>query len=293
MNLIIRCLDHFPLREHQHSIKEVLAQATNEVFMNKQMWKAPPSNGDLKKKEKDFHPVDHIRARLQVLKSEAIEHIIRRLNRQLWVIKRTEVQQMARQDSAKAAAQRRILLPSYGANTLGPLLQWIYQGKLCVGNATQLCELYELAEELGVTNLAHTCLSKLSAGAFDAIKQAESEGITLQTLIRNSQQRSTTGSQSEDHDPLVGVVWTVFKFVLQKKEPPTELEHMVVEAIANSADTELLAFLMPRMSHGILQQVAMALMSRLFGVKPYMGEKSKTESIKAEIPISQEAESKP
>ncbi|KAF2797958.1 hypothetical protein K505DRAFT_333838 [Melanomma pulvis-pyrius CBS 109.77] len=292
MGLIIRCFDRFPLHEHQHSIREVLVQATTEVFTNKQMWKAPPSTGDLKKKEKDYHPVDQIRARLQVLKSEAIEHVIRRLNRILWIIKRTETQQMARQDHLKAAAQRRILLPSYDANTVGPFLQWIYQGKLCVDNATQLCELYELAEELGVTNLAQTCLSKLSAGAFHAIEQANSEGITLQTLIENSQQRLVTGSQGEAHDPLVGVVWTVFKFVLQNKEPPTELEHMVVEAIAGSADGELLAFLMPMMSHGILQQVAMALMSRLSCVKLVPKEKSKTESIKAEIPIPQKAESK-
>jgi len=269
MNLIIRCIGNYPLREHQRSVKECLVNVTTKLFQDKHMWKSVPGAAELKKKEKDYHPVDHLLHRLQVLNSEATFNVLVQLNYQLWVIKCAEVE-LARTSNLKAAAQRRLLLPKADLDTIGPLLQWLYQGNLHIRTPAQLCKVYGLAESLGVTNLAQTCLSKLSTEAFDAIKHAASEGMTLRALIDSSR----ASSQKDQHDPdkpFAGIVWTVFKFVLQHQDPPMELQHMVIEAIADSADNALIKSLIPKMSVEILQQLARALMSRWSSAAPYMG----------------------
>lgn len=268
MNLINRCISSYPLPEHQDSVKECLVNATTKLFQDKHMWKSAPSSAELKKKEKDYHPVDHLRHRLQVLHSEATLNVLVQLNYELWDIKRAEVE-LARTSNLKAAAQRKLLLPNVDLDTVGPFLQWLYQGRLQIRTPKQLCKVYGLAENLGVTNLAQTCLSKLSTKAFDAIKRAASDGMTLRALI-DSAQASSQEDQHDPDDPFAGIVWTVFEFVLQHEDPPMELQHMVIEAIADSADNELLDSLIPKMSVGILQKLIKALMSRWSSVAPYM-----------------------
>jgi hypothetical protein len=269
MNLIIRCIGNYPVREHQHSVKDCLVDATTKLFQDKHMWKNAPGASELKKKEKDYHPVNHLRHRLQVLNSEAIFNVLMQLNYQLWVIKCAEVD-LARTSNLRAAAQRKLLLPNNDLDTISPLLQWLYQGRLHIRTPVQLCKVYGLADNLGVTNLTQTCLSRLSTEAFDAIKRATSEGMTLRALI-DSSQASSQKDQPDPDKPFAGIVWTVFEFVLQHQNPPMELQHMVIEAIANSADNALVKSLIPKMSVGILQQLTRALMSRWSGAAPYMG----------------------
>jgi hypothetical protein len=62
----------------------------------------------------------------------------------------------------------------------------------------------------------------------------------------------------------------VFEFVLQHEDPPMELQHMVIEAIADSADSGLLDSLITKMSVRILQNLIKALMSRWSSATPYM-----------------------
>jgi hypothetical protein len=268
MNLIIRCINSYPLPEHQDSVKECLVMATTKLFQDKHMWKCAPNAAELKKKEKDYHPVDHLRHRLQVLHSEAILYVLVQLNCKLWDIKRAEVK-LVRTSTLKAAAHRKLLLPNVDLDTIGPLLQWLYQGKLDLRTPKQLCKVYGLAEDLGVTNLAQTCLRRLSTEAFDAIKRAASEGMPLRALI-DSAQASSQEDQHNPDNPFAGIVWTVFEFVLQHEDPPMELQHMVIEAIADSADSGLLDSLIPKMSVRILQNLIKALMSRWSSATPYM-----------------------
>jgi hypothetical protein len=268
MNLIIRCIGSYPLPDYQDSVRECLVKATTKQFQDKHMWKSAPSTADLKKKEKDYHPVDHLRHRLQVLNSEAIQHVLSELNRTLWNIKQAEVR-LASTNSLKAAAQRKLLLPHANLDTIGPLLQWLYQRKLEFRTSAQLCKVYQLAEDLGITNLAQTCLSKLCTETLSAIERAASDGMTLRALLNSSQGLSQEDTQNADGS-LAGIVWSVFEFVLQHQEPPMELQRIVIESLADSADNELIDMLAPKMGIRILQQLVKALMSRWSNAKSYM-----------------------
>jgi hypothetical protein len=265
------------------------------------MWKSAPSTADLKKKDKDYHPVDHLRHRLQVLRSEAIQLVLARLNRKLWDIKHAEVT-LARKDYVAAAAQRNLLLPEADLDTIGPLLQWLYQGNLETRTSAQLCKVYGLAEDLGVTNLAQTCLSRLSTKSLHAIERAASDGMTLRALINSSQALVHEDQQNAD-DSSAGSVWSVFEFVLQHRDPPMQLQRIVIESLADSADIELIEMLTPKMGIGISQQLVKALMSRWSNAKPYMdvivkqgelryqGEKSESGSFTVEPQSQKKVES--
>jgi hypothetical protein len=268
MNLIIRCIGSYPLPDYQNSVRECLVKATAKLFQDKHMWKSAPNTADLKKKEKDYHPVDHLRHRLQVLNSEAIQHVLSELNRTLWNIKQVEAR-LASTEPLKAAAQRKLLLPDVDLDTIGPLLQWIYQSKLKFRTSAQLCKVYQLAEDLGVTNLAQTCLSMLRTETLSAIQCAASDGMTLRALLYGSQGLSQEDPQNTDGS-LAGIVWSVFEFVLQHHDPPMELQRIVIDSLADSADNELVDLLAPKMGIQILQQLVQALMSRWSNAKPYM-----------------------
>ena len=84
-----------------------------------------------------------------------------------------------------------------------------------------------------------------------------------------------------------------------------KLQHMVIEAIADSADIGLLDSLIPKMSVGVFRQLSKALMSRWSSVAPYIdliakqgdlesqGGKSEVGSPKTELQGPEKLESTP
>jgi hypothetical protein len=83
---------------------------------------APQSKTGLQKK--DLRGMG-IQPRLNCLQSKAVFAIAQRLSEQLREIKHSE-KQAAKTDTAKAAAQRRIILPQFEDREVKSLVQWTY-----------------------------------------------------------------------------------------------------------------------------------------------------------------------
>ncbi|KAF2704706.1 hypothetical protein K504DRAFT_537730 [Pleomassaria siparia CBS 279.74] len=266
--IILVCLHKYPLREHQSDIKDFLASVINSLVKINKLLRAPPSNGGIKKR--DLPAEDDVRSRLYLLNAEGIGQVTRELHDKLWEIKYTERKKVARDNRHKAAAQNRILLPYHDADTLGYLIRFIYSETLDYGSTAQLCKLYGLAEELGVSMLALRCLTKLSNAALDAIEHANAHGITIRALLDPDSQVSNDRDPQKAYNGFEGVVGIIVTFVLNHQDPPPQLRKIVVDAIVESADLELLADLQASMKPGLARDIMMALMLRWTEAKPYM-----------------------
>ncbi|KAF2119405.1 hypothetical protein BDV96DRAFT_596136 [Lophiotrema nucula] len=261
MNLIIRCLKNYPLLEHQTLVRSELEQATDRVFHNKDLWKSPIPNATSLKKKISDNPIEDVRIRLQCLTSEAVCHVTEALYRRLFEIKNFEVRS-AKMNKRKAAAQRILYLPQFEADAIGAFVGWIYQKeKLNFDTAKGLCDLYILADALDVKDLAATCLNKLASAAYDAVNQARENGTGIRALLQKAQSPEAAVEEPMV-DPLADIVPTVFEYVQQAPTPPQVLETLVIDAIADSKDEELIEFLRPSLDLPMALKLCQAFMVR-------------------------------
>jgi hypothetical protein len=295
MALITGAYSKFPLSEYQAGIKKALEAITDEKFQDNKLWKVPPSNGGVKRAD---YPSWGIAPRLQLMKPEAVLAVLKRLLLALRNLK-TQEESKASKDSIKAAAQRRIVLPNADEDTVGSLLHWAYNNELHFLDASHLCNIYELAERLGLQELTEICLAKLSNAASAAIEDAEVAGISLRELLDGIQIAADDRPEGA-RDPLSDVVRTVFTFVLQQKRPPVILCHLVIEAVANSADPILVETSLKFMTGEMKSQLCLALSYRLFKLtkvtlgqtRSHNSNDSSNVSVKSEVPSNVDAEMK-
>jgi hypothetical protein len=119
--LIVRIYEHHPLSTHRGHIQQIVDEIVTEQ-VSKRNVTAPQSKTVLQKK--DLKGMG-IQPRLKGLQSKAVFAITQRLSEQLRQIKHTE-KQAAQTNRAKAAAQRRIILPQFEDREVRSLVQWTY-----------------------------------------------------------------------------------------------------------------------------------------------------------------------
>ena len=295
MPLITRAYSKFPLLEYQTAIKKALEATTDEQFQDSKLWKVPPSSGGLKRAD---YPSSVIVPRLKLMKPEAVLAVLSRLYRALRKIK-TQEEDKASRDSIKAAAQRRVILPYVDEDIVGSLLHWIYNNELHFLDAAHLCNICEMAERLGLQELTDSCLAKLSSAASAALEHAGAANIPLRDLLEEIQTAVDSGTEAA-RDPLSGVVRIVFTFVLRQKCPPAILKHLVIEAVANSADPSVVDTSLGMMTGEMKDQLCMALSHRLSKLnnitlkrkRGHNSDASSGASVKSENPNNLDAEMK-
>lgn len=212
--------------------------------------------------------MDDVRGRLAMLRDEAVYTVLERLKCSLRLMKSKEKRE-AYGSVIKAAAQGRILLPKDDPATVLALVQWLYKDGLLFSGANHLCDIQALADRLGITQLSAECMDLLSSATSSILRQAKCQGLTLKSLLSETFQAQDRGHEPDsDGDPLTSfsLIGDVFKIVLKKEKPPTVLQDLVVEAIADSGDLELFNELLPVISYDMRGEIGVAMM-RLAKVK--------------------------
>ncbi|KAJ4299378.1 hypothetical protein N0V90_004623 [Kalmusia sp. IMI 367209] len=258
-SLILECLNNFPLAEYQDILIKVLADATDKEFQDNDMFKVSPKEA---KAVRPNFPKEDVRARLQQLKPKAIFNVTARLRLALRNLK-SRVKKNAEKDVVKAAAQWRVILPQATSAAVDSLVEWIYKGSLSFTDAEHLVQISALANKLGVMKLADACMDKLYQATLRCINHAKSKGITLHKLLLEASQEPTQEQNvSINDDPLstAGVVGMVFKLVFQQEKPPVIVQNLVVDAIAESEDENLVAELLPVLNSNLRGHITMAVM---------------------------------
>lgn len=256
MNLIVGAYKASPLLHYQLEVRQTLETRTEELLQIKHMLKESGSAGGIRKKD---IPSSSLLHRLQLLKPEAVLSVLRHLHQTLERIKATE-DKKAIIDEIKAAAKERIYLTDADSDSIGSLVHWVYFGKLQSCDADRLCKIHGLAERLGLTALEDQCLATLSGAASLAIDNAATAGVSLHDLL----DENNAGNLGES---LPGVVRAVFTVVVQRTEPPKALKRLIIDAIANSADVNVVETSLGIMSHELTKGLCMALTKQLCGFR--------------------------
>ncbi|KAF2185992.1 hypothetical protein K469DRAFT_463326, partial [Zopfia rhizophila CBS 207.26] len=204
--LIIDCCKRYPLPEYRPGIQERLTE--------------PKKNA-----------AETVRIRLRHLNKHTVRMFTEYLYAKLCRIKRTR-KNKARADRVRATAHDRIVLPGFGSISITSLIYWMYEGKLHFDNSGRLCQLLGLADELGIEDLADTCMSKLSTAAIDAIQRSNTEGHCLHRLLETPQ--ADASSMSGSSASRKTVVKAIFYYVFSDKKTPLLLQRLAVDAIASS-----------------------------------------------------------
>jgi hypothetical protein len=119
--LIVQIYERYPLSFHreriQHTVDEVITEQVTKRNVTAAHSKTVLQKKDLKSMG--------IQPRLKGLQSKGVFAVAQRLSEHLRQIKYSE-KQAAKTDRAKAAAQRRIILPHYDDREVKSLVQWTY-----------------------------------------------------------------------------------------------------------------------------------------------------------------------
>jgi hypothetical protein len=188
-----------------------------------------------KHKKKDFRETPW-QSRLAALDSEGLLAVLDCLSAKLRKLKVRE-KEIAKKDSLKAAAQRRLILHNEKDETVQALLAWIYQDKLEYRNADQLYAIFRLADELGVETLADACLTKLCNDTSSSLQHARVHKLPLQYLLGYG--LSATSEANHPDVPIDNVVAIVFRHMTKDENTPKQLLRIFVDALAESLDAEL------------------------------------------------------
>jgi hypothetical protein len=258
MSLLSKCLKHYPLLEYQVPLRNRLEKSTDDRFKETKNWKGP---ADANLKRIHFAQVLN---RLQLLKVEHVITLVQDLYESLRNIKAKE-KKKALTDKVKAAAQMRIILPTYDGVTVGCVVSWIYQQKLHFSDAYQLYQIYQLSDMLGVEALAEICVNKMLSAATESIKLATSQGLGLSALLDQDRDQFPTNENRVD-DPLAAIVPMLFTRVLKDGKAPDVLQNLVITSIADSRDLDLFYILKDLFGRSMALDLAEALMKRMCGV---------------------------
>jgi hypothetical protein len=248
IEIIVACEKIYPLAEHRHSVRSCLRTVVDEQFKNGKAWKVPGSINATKKRS-----MEDIQSRLQVLNTNAIFFVTQRLSRFLSKTKNMDIAGCKINDR-KAAAHGQIMLPDLDETIVGKFVDWLYERKLPHCSATDLCNMYHLANHLGVEILAEQCLDMLTNAALPVIENASVNGSSLRELL--NEERPDTNANA----PLANVIPTIFNYVMQDPKAPYVLQHLVVRTIAEGADEEVYNLVEPRLTLGLSLQLNRALL---------------------------------
>ncbi|KAF2871596.1 hypothetical protein BDV95DRAFT_44174 [Massariosphaeria phaeospora] len=231
--LIMKCHSSYPLVLYRDQVRERIEKAIDVLFQDDRCFKVPPSKAGFKRK--DF-PCAEVRNRLQLLFPQLFQKIVYELLVSLLKVKKKELK-AAEKDHVKAAAQGKIFLPKFDRRTIEFFMFWLYTREFRFEDAHQLCKLHTLAEELGVRDLAATCLSRLSNAHLSTIELAYANGYDLKGLLDGSASKLfKQGIQDGSTDGLADAATAVFRYVLIEKGPSEAIQELVLEAVADSRD---------------------------------------------------------
>ncbi|KAH7130150.1 hypothetical protein B0J11DRAFT_566233 [Dendryphion nanum] len=236
LTIIHRLIKSYPLIEYQKRIQNLISTYLDQAFADKANHQVPPTSGSTKKKslyqeEAIEHRLQHLSIPGVLVVGQGVFEILRRI--------KLKEKELATQDRAKAAAQRNIYLPNTEESTLNSVVHWIYRGELRFENASNLCKVQSLAEELSIRDLAESCLSKLYTSARDALKRCYDEGIGIQTLLIGSEGTEVLSPTSLNSTQPNNMFHTVFMHALTTENAPDLLQELVADSIAFEGDSGL------------------------------------------------------
>ncbi|KAJ4373106.1 hypothetical protein N0V83_003397 [Neocucurbitaria cava] len=232
--LILHIFEKHPLLEYQAETRKVIVDAVEDQITKK--------NTRVKRDSKEWSRNMSVRARIPLLKSHAVQTVAQSLYVRLHQVKKMEAQK-AKDDSVKAIAQKRLILPGIEETAILSFVQWIYQRPMQCEEPDMLYAVLNLATKLGVEALAETCLSKLYNAAADSIQHARANAVPIHTLL---------GYGSGAADPVLEIV---FINVFKDKSPPKRLLKLVIDTLAHCLDFELWAHLRELIGHEMALQL--------------------------------------
>jgi hypothetical protein len=248
VDLITSSVKDHPFPSTREQLRKDIISSVNEQIDQKRT----------KQKKKDFRETPW-QARLAALDSEGLLAVLDGLSAKLRKLKVRE-KEIAKKDSLKAAAQRRLILHNEKDETVQALLAWIYQEKLEYRNADQLYAIFRLADELGVEMLADSCLTKLCNDTSSSLQHARIHKLPLQYLLGYG--LSASSEVNHPNVPIDNVVAIVFKHMIKDESTPKQLLRIFVDALAESLDAELWESLRDVLSREKMAALIEALLAR-------------------------------
>lgn len=245
--LMLPILFKFPLEDHHKDLEHAVDETVDKLFTDKENHLCPPSTGGLKKK---LYKEDTVTQRVRRLSNVGVRALSQKMIGFLDDI-RLQESALAYKDPVKAAAQGRIILPNADENTLSRITRWVYNKELFCQDARDLCQIRAVAEELGLIDLAETCLSRLSSSASAEIERAHLEGKDLCSMF----------SSNTDLKPGApfSFLWSVFRHVMESDNPPELLQELVVNSLALERDGRLFKFMAKRLNGTMKDRIINAL----------------------------------
>jgi hypothetical protein len=248
VDLITSSVKDHPFPSTREQLRKDIISSVNEQIDQKRT----------KQKKKDFRETPW-QARLAALDSEGLLAVLDCLSAKLRKLKVRE-KEIAKKDSLKAAAQRRLILHNENDETVQALLAWIYQERLECRNADHLYAIFRLADELGIEMLADTCLTKLCNDTSSSLQQARLHKLPLQYLLGYG--ISATSEVDYPDVPIDNVVAIVFRHMTKDEDTPKQLLRIFVDALAESLDAELWELLRDVLSRDKMAALIEALLAR-------------------------------
>lgn len=241
-------------------------QKTDEIFGTAKYSKVALANGGLPKRANSTYPGEGINetlARIRCLKPDGIQKVAEVTYEHLLELKQGRADE-AIGDRNAAAAQNRLVLAHYSPTVLQFFVTWLYKGPLVFQNASQLCELYGLAQELGITHLSEHCKQTITDALFRQISKFEFGALSGNSF--EAAMSSTTQQQGPEieipEDPLLDVVYSMLASVLKVGQPPIVLRSLVVETLAFGGNVELIEKIAPKLPPAIVIGIVKALYER-------------------------------
>jgi hypothetical protein len=271
MKIIFRCLLHYPLKEYQTWLADhLIAVAEKRLFSDPKKLQNGSASPAMKK-QAEFRKWDP-RTRLQVLNHYGTRLLAGELFNSVLEITE-EVKKEAKKNVVMAAAQKRIITHDSDGQTVQAVVRWLYMKDLTYKDAEHLCNICKLANDLGIAELAQSCMAKLYTAAWSSLNNAYERGIPLCELLEGS--NDVTIAEG-DHPGLSNVVRTIFNYVFSAKGPPSVFVDFVIEAIAARRDERAFEKLCPRMTKETIVRITMAILKQ--PVTPVQTEHCEAES---------------
>lgn len=252
--------DKYPLQEYQKTISKLIISTVDQQFANKNT----KQSGKTPKSKKDLLDLG-LRMRPSLLNSEGALEVAAEVCAKLQRIKATE-RQKAKTMVIKAWAQGRLLLRDASEKSVLSFVEWAYHSTLRYEDAEHLYSLWHLAKRLQVHALAHECMDRLCDSASSSICNALSNDVPLRYLLGLGSPEEKYAAAAVKDD----IVATVFSHVLNDTDPPASLSQLVVNAMAQSMDSELWAELKDMVNHDVARQLIEVMMIQR-DIKPEQG----------------------
>ena len=247
--------ERFPIVQYQPHIASRIIIAVDTLFQKNEMLATPPTK--TRKSDRSPYPKDDVFSRLGLLSTYALLAVIERIDCFLSRLK-DEEKKILQNDPIKAAAYRLVLLPQFHPEAVRIFAKRLSRETLPSLTVIQLLGIHGVADYLGSTSIAEECIHLLSSAVVGVMEQSKAAGLTLTDLINDYQPHEHKASDEDDPLSTPHVVGEIFSYTMSVMDPPAELQTLVVDAITECDDDDLVVSLVEKMSSNMKGELALA-----------------------------------